>query len=111
MNTPPQTPFAQWQALFDGLAALRSLPSGTATFCHAARGYRAMYAALPPRFEPVLLGLLDRLESSALFSEESCSFSQKELLDNVALWLERARETMAAPAIRAEATGSSPPPR
>jgi hypothetical protein len=39
--------------------------------------------ALPPRYGEVLLNLLDRLESSALFTEESCSFSQKDLLDNL----------------------------
>jgi len=39
----------------------------------------------------VLLGLLDRLESSALFSEESCSFSQKDLLDNLQVWVDKAR--------------------
>jgi hypothetical protein len=38
-----------------------------------------------------LLNLLDRLESSALFSEESCSFSQKDLLDNLQLWAEKAQ--------------------
>ncbi len=37
------------------------------------------------------LNLLDRLESSALFSEESCSFSQKDLLDNLSLWVDKAR--------------------
>jgi hypothetical protein len=39
----------------------------------------------------VLLNLLDRLESSALFSEESCSFSQKDLLDNLQVWVDKAR--------------------
>lgn len=91
MNSAPHTAASQWQALFDGLGALRALPEGTATFCHAARGYQALFDGLPPRFAEVLLGLLDRLESSALFSEESCSFSQKDLLDNIALWLEKAR--------------------
>ena len=111
MNTPPQTPFAQWQAMADGLSALRSVPDGTATFCHAARSYQALQAALPARFAEVLLSLLDRLESSALFTEESCSFSQTDLLDHLALWLEKAREKLVAQAPADEATGSSPPPR
>lgn len=55
-----------------------------------ARGQTALLTALPPRFEEVLLGLLDRLESSALFSEESCSFSQKDLLASLQMWLEKA---------------------
>lgn len=56
-----------------------------------ARGHGALLAALPPQFETVLLQLLDRLESSALFSEESCSFSQKDLLDNLRLWAQKAQ--------------------
>jgi hypothetical protein len=47
---------------------------------------------LPPRFAEVLAGLLDRIESSALFSEESCSFSQRDLQDALQTWLDRARE-------------------
>ena len=39
----------------------------------------------------VLHDLLDRLESSALFSEESCSFSQRDLLDNLQTWIDKAR--------------------
>lgn len=50
----------------------------------------AMTLPLPPRFAEVLGGLLDRLEASALFSEESCSFSQKDLLDSLRLWLDKA---------------------
>jgi hypothetical protein len=42
----------------------------------------------------VWLGLLDRLESSALFSEESCSFSQSALLDNLDMWLQKAGEKL-----------------
>jgi hypothetical protein len=44
----------------------------------------------------VLLNLLDRLESSALFSEESCSFSQKDLLDNLQVWVDKARAQLAS---------------
>jgi hypothetical protein len=39
----------------------------------------------------VLHALLDRLESSALFAEESCSFSQTDLLDSLQLWLDKAQ--------------------
>ena len=46
---------------------------------------------LPPRFAEVLGGLLDRLEAGALFSEESCSFSQKDLLESLRLWLDKAQ--------------------
>jgi len=56
-----------------------------------ARASGELLAALPPRYGEVLLNLLDRLESSALFSEESCSFSQKDLLDNLQVWVDKAR--------------------
>ena len=47
---------------------------------------------LPEKFGRVLGDLLDRLEAGALFSEESCSFSQKDLLDSLQLWLEKAQQ-------------------
>lgn len=80
--------------MHDGLSALRSVPAGTATFCHAARNYPQLLEALPARYGEVLMGLLDRLESTALFSEESCSFSPADLLGNIALWLEKARQAL-----------------
>jgi hypothetical protein len=61
-----------------------------------ARQQTALFAALPPRYGEVLLNLLDRLESSALFSEESCSFSQKDLVANLQMWVEKARSALAA---------------
>jgi len=47
--------------------------------------------SLPNPYSEVLGQLLDRIESSALFSEESCSFSQKDLLDSLQLWADKAR--------------------
>jgi hypothetical protein len=61
-----------------------------------ARASSELLAALPPRYGEVLLNLLDRLESSALFSEESCSFSQKDLLDNLQVWVDKARAQLAS---------------
>lgn len=49
---------------------------------------------LPPRFAEVLEDLCMRLESSQLFSGDSCSFSDRELLDGVGFWIERARLRM-----------------
>ncbi len=49
---------------------------------------------LPPRYGEVLGGLLDRIEAGALFSEESCSFSQKDLLESLQLWADKARGTL-----------------
>ena len=44
----------------------------------------------------MLSDLLDSLESSALFTEESCSFSQRELHDSLGLWLDKARAQLEA---------------
>ncbi len=77
-------------ALGQSLAQLRADALGVAAFCAQARAQEPLLAALPPRYGEVWLGLLDRLESSALFSEESCSFSQSALLDNLDLWLQKA---------------------
>lgn len=77
------------------LGEVRLDPSAVARLCSTGRQSTALLAALPPRFEEVLMGLLDRLESSALFSEESCSFSQKDLLDNLQVWSEKARARIA----------------
>jgi hypothetical protein len=72
------------------LQQLRAGDLGAAAFSDLTRGQSALLALLPPAFAQVLHPLLDRLESSALFSEESCSFSQTTLLDNLQLWLDKA---------------------
>jgi len=47
--------------------------------------------ALPQRYVDVLERLLSQIESSALFSEESCSFSRADILAALADWLGKAR--------------------
>lgn len=47
--------------------------------------------ALPPRYREVLEQVLSQLESAALFTEESCSFSQADLLGALRDWLARAQ--------------------
>ena len=69
---------------------LRSGQLSVHTFSTTARAQDDLLHALPPAFAPVWHQLLDRLESSALFSEESCSFSHGDLLDSLALWLDKA---------------------
>ena len=39
----------------------------------------------------------DRIEASVLFSEESCSFSQKDLLANLQMWADKARLRLSSP--------------
>lgn len=73
------------------LAQLRSGQIGAQEFSRLARSQTALLDALPPRYGEVLSQLLTRLESSALFSEESCSFSQSALLENLELWIDKAR--------------------
>ena len=78
--------------------ALNAFSQGSLTasaLSHTARAQTDLLAALPPRYAEVLHGLLDRLESSALFSEESCSFSQKDLVANLQLWVDKARDVLA----------------
>lgn len=76
------------------LAQVRQQPAALGQLCDSARQARELQTALPARFSEVLLNLLDRLESSALFSEESCSFSQKDLLDSLQLWSDKAGERL-----------------
>ena len=45
---------------------------------------------LPDRFGQVLESLLMQLESGSLFTEESCSFSQLDLLESLGVWVEQA---------------------
>lgn len=76
------------------LGRLRSGELRVQAFSERARGQTTLLQRLPPKFGEVLADLLDRLESSALFSEESCSFSQSGLLDNLQLWIDKARERL-----------------
>ncbi len=85
------TPHADLHTLRQGLQALRNGTQRVPDFSATARQLRGLLDALPPRYNEVLLGLLDRLESSALFAEESCSFSQTDLLDSLQMWLDKAQ--------------------
>ncbi|WP_119964344.1 hypothetical protein [Simplicispira lacusdiani] len=84
-------PATQLAALQSALAAHGRGELSATALGDAARAQQALLAALPPRYGEVLLNLIDRLESSALFTEESCSFSRKDLLDNLQTWMDKAR--------------------
>lgn len=86
----------QLTTLQGALAHFNEGASSAASLSELARGQAALLAALPPRYSEVLLNLLDRLESSALFSEESCSFSQKDLVASLQMWVDKARGTLDA---------------
>ncbi|MDQ0590107.1 hypothetical protein [Variovorax paradoxus] len=81
----------QLETIGGHIAALQGGGGSAVVLSNEARASTDLLSALPPRYGEVLLSLLDRLESSALFSEESCSFSQKNLLDNLQVWVDKAR--------------------
>lgn len=88
------TPMDQLSHLTQALQQVRDDTLGASAFSRLARKQPALMAALPARYDEVLQQLLDRLESSALFTEESCSFSQKELLDSLQMWLDQAQRQL-----------------
>jgi hypothetical protein len=87
-------PTAALATLRHALTTLRSDATTDRAFMQTARSQEALFKALPPKFEEVWLGLMDRLESSALFNEESCSFSQTDLLDSLEMVLNKAEATL-----------------
>ena len=78
-------------ALATALTALRAGQLDAHGFSRQARAQTVLLQTLPARYDQVLQDLLTRLESSALFSEESCSFSQGALVENLQLWVDKAR--------------------
>lgn len=81
------------------LEKLRTGALDTRTYLAQARATEPLLAALPPRYAEVWHTLLDRLESAALFTEESCSFSPNDLWANLALWLDKAEGQLALPKV------------
>ena len=75
----------QVQRLSEGQASIEALIAQTVAADELRR-------QLPPAFSTVLDNLMDRLQASALFTEESCSFSRQDLIDSLRLWLDKARE-------------------
>ena len=90
----------QCQQLQTTLTQLRVESLDTSAFSALAQNQKALRNALPERFDEVLMQLLNRLESSALFTDESCSFSRHDLLDSLQLWLDKAGQNLQAQASR-----------
>jgi len=86
----------QLQTLQHALTQLRNDQIRPGEFAQLARQQHDLVAALPQKFGEVLHGLLDRLESGALFDAESCSFSQSGLHDSLQMWLDKAGERLSA---------------
>lgn len=91
---PANDVLSQWQVLSTLLDKLRQDQSDVQAFSTIARAQQDLIGALPARYGTVLHDLLDRLESSALFSEESCSFSRKDLIESLQMWLDKARQQL-----------------
>jgi hypothetical protein len=83
------------QSLRSTLDDVRHKRVAIATFCQAWRAQTALVAALPARYGQVMEDLLGRMEAGSLFTEESCSFSQEDLQANLAVWLDKAEQTLA----------------
>jgi hypothetical protein len=88
----------QCQLLQTALAQLRVESLNTSAFSASLQNQQALRNALPVRFDEVLMQLMNRLESSALFTDESCSFSRHDLLDSLQLWLDKAEQNLQAQA-------------
>ena len=50
---------------------------------------------LPEKYGTALENVLSRVESSSLFTEESCSFSKKDLANALSVWLEKVQQYQA----------------
>lgn len=75
--------------------------------CEHFRAQARSWPGLPARFLEVLETLLQPLESSALFSEESCAFSRHDLADSLRQWLHAALRKAPPMAEPAEMTTAS----
>ncbi len=93
MSHPAASQLAPMQA---ALHDLREGQGSIAALCATWRARQDVMQALPPRYQQVAEDLLGRLEAGSLFTEESCSFSQKDLTDSLATWLEKAQQTLAS---------------
>jgi hypothetical protein len=80
-------------------ATLNEFARGAMSLNDLARDWRDAAAthepALPQRYVDVLERVLNQLESAALFTEESCSISQTDMVAALADWLKRARSLSA----------------
>lgn len=76
-------------------ATLPAFSAGQMTLSDLASQWRqaaqSHQPALPARYLEVLERVLSQLESSALFTEESCSFSQGDMVAALGDWLQRAQ--------------------
>jgi hypothetical protein len=82
--------------LQDALTAFSSGQMPIDAFCRTWREQDVLLQDLPARYREVMEDLLSRLETGSQFSQESCSYSEQDLLANLADWLKQAQHTLAA---------------
>lgn len=85
----------QHDAIFTQLRSIaRALRAGECdarALAQAISDAAPLIAALPPAYERVMNDIVTRLESSALFGGESCSFSHTDLYSALDTWLDKAQ--------------------
>ena len=72
------------QAWLDGTGQSAELIQACRVFCKDSQ--------LPEKYGAALENVLSRVESSSLFTEESCSFSKKDLANALRVWLEKVQQ-------------------
>jgi hypothetical protein len=72
------------QAWLDGTGHSTELIQAFRIFCKDSQ--------LPEKYGTALESVLSRVESSSLFTEESCSFSKKDLANALSIWLEKVQQ-------------------
>lgn len=82
------------ERLRGSLTSLRAGRLSPAALVAAFRAENDLLVALPAAFAQVMENTLQRLESSGLFAEESCSFSQQGLLENLDVWIQKAEKRL-----------------
>jgi len=83
----PQSAQHTLQAWLDGSGNAADLIQAFRVFCKDSQ--------LPEKYGTALENVLSRVESSSLFTEESCSFSKKDLANALSIWLEKVQQYQA----------------
>jgi hypothetical protein len=86
----------RFETLQRDLLAARAGELDMGTLARRLRGL-ILPAALPPKYGEVLAEITDRIESSALFDEDSCSYSQSDLLEALEVWARKAQDKLRKP--------------
>jgi hypothetical protein len=80
----PQSAQHSLKAWLDGSGNAADLIQAFRVFCRDSQ--------LPEKYGTALENVLSRVESSSLFTEESCSFSKKDLANALSIWLEKVQQ-------------------